>query len=418
MNRVLFASACLALPFSAMAQPIGYTVQGLWGSETAPAPLQRSADYVRDTSWHRSRGVQAAAADFGRVRMSTQLTTELIRHDTWSGDGIGDSVAEVFADDLIVIGPRESNFQPISARLNLRLVLDTGISSQHPSITRNSIRASYAFGPGRYHGGYDGYIAFTNNQIHTIVGDAFSGITRHGRYEFDLSRDFGFTVGLPRSFRMFASTGVFTAVDGPYPITNNHASIDLFTPDGLPLFDLPEGFTLHSVALGIGDNPCLRFIDQPRLNQNLGVSDWYNSTSTSIYPRTYAAYAWQILDPAGSGVWLDISDGPLPLPADEAVTVFGTELDRLYLDRVWSNTPLTLTFRPVVTNSCGIHTGEPRTLRYCPPNVQYDDILDVFDVIEFWDIFEGRRHLPDYNHDGVNDFFDLLDFYDAFERGC
>lgn len=45
-------------------------------------------------------------------------------------------------------------------------------------------------------------------------------------------------------------------------------------------------------------------------------------------------------------------------------------------------------------------------------------MLDLFDYLDFVQVFQGGELDADYNGDGVTDFFDYLDFVAEFANGC
>jgi hypothetical protein len=54
----------------------------------------------------------------------------------------------------------------------------------------------------------------------------------------------------------------------------------------------------------------------------------------------------------------------------------------------------------------------------CNIDFNSDGVLDLFDYLDFVQVFQGGELDADYNGDGVTDFFDYLDFVAEFANGC
>lgn len=54
----------------------------------------------------------------------------------------------------------------------------------------------------------------------------------------------------------------------------------------------------------------------------------------------------------------------------------------------------------------------------CPADINADAVVDMFDYLDFVQLFSAQNVVADVNSDGVIDFFDYLDFVDAFNTGC
>ena len=54
----------------------------------------------------------------------------------------------------------------------------------------------------------------------------------------------------------------------------------------------------------------------------------------------------------------------------------------------------------------------------CPADFNNDDQIDIFDYIDFVELFAVGDTRCDFNQDFQSDIFDYLDFVDAFARGC
>ncbi|MFG0286122.1 MAG: GC-type dockerin domain-anchored protein [Phycisphaerales bacterium JB039] len=54
----------------------------------------------------------------------------------------------------------------------------------------------------------------------------------------------------------------------------------------------------------------------------------------------------------------------------------------------------------------------------CPADLTGDGILDIFDFLEFQNLFAMGDPRADFTGDGVLDLFDFLEFQNAFGRGC
>ncbi|MCA9298482.1 MAG: hypothetical protein KDA28_05415, partial [Phycisphaerales bacterium] len=63
-------------------------------------------------------------------------------------------------------------------------------------------------------------------------------------------------------------------------------------------------------------------------------------------------------------------------------------------------------------------TDEAVSVSCCAPDVNGDTILDVFDVLEFLQMFENHDPGADWNDDGIFDIFDITSYLGAFSQGC
>ncbi len=54
----------------------------------------------------------------------------------------------------------------------------------------------------------------------------------------------------------------------------------------------------------------------------------------------------------------------------------------------------------------------------CTADFNFDCSVDLFDYLDFVDVFAGGSALADFNRDGIVDFFDYLDFVLAFSIAC
>jgi hypothetical protein len=56
--------------------------------------------------------------------------------------------------------------------------------------------------------------------------------------------------------------------------------------------------------------------------------------------------------------------------------------------------------------------------RRCAADFNDDQIVDLFDYLDFVQEFATTSAAADFNRDGVIDIFDYLDFVQAFAAGC
>ena len=62
-----------------------------------------------------------------------------------------------------------------------------------------------------------------------------------------------------------------------------------------------------------------------------------------------------------------------------------------------------------------IVTGLPKA---CRADMNGDGVLNIFDFIEFQNLFAAENFRADFNYDGQFDIFDFLEFQNAFAAGC
>lgn len=73
-----------------------------------------------------------------------------------------------------------------------------------------------------------------------------------------------------------------------------------------------------------------------------------------------------------------------------------------------------IVFAGVLANGCvGLFTAEP-----CRADFNNDGVVDLFDYLDFVQVFAANAPEADYNNDLVIDLFDYLDFVQAFAEGC
>ena len=136
---------------------------------------------------------------------------------------------------------------------------------------------------------------------------------------------------------------------------------------------------------------CVAITSQPRsLHTCLNASSLF-TVASSVHPATYQ---WRLngqpIPGADTTFYFIVSAGP----ADIGV------------------------YDCVVTVDCGSVTSFPAELIMCPADFNCDDVVDLFDYLDFVSIFAVGLNEADFNHDRVVDFFDYLDFIEAFSAGC
>ena len=128
---------------------------------------------------------------------------------------------------------------------------------------------------------------------------------------------------------------------------------------------------------------------------------------------------WEVESPVGSGTFVPITNGTFT-EAGSGMTFIAAATDSQALQisnlQPGSRGPV-LVLRLRTSNSCGESSGTT-TRTYCPPDVNCDGVLDLFDYLDFVTAFSGNEPSSDFNADTVIDFFDYLDFVEAFAAGC
>lgn len=139
--------------------------------------------------------------------------------------------------------------------------------------------------------------------------------------------------------------------------------------------------------------------------------------ASGLAPLTYQ---WQI--ETAPGQWAVLSEVPSTLPCggsataspstSPAVSVLLTACPTLTHSRV----------RCVVSSPCEHVVSQAVELHRCPPDVNCDGFVDIYDFTDFITCFEGAACAqdinPDFNNDGFPDIYDFTNFVDAFEFGC
>ena len=70
-------------------------------------------------------------------------------------------------------------------------------------------------------------------------------------------------------------------------------------------------------------------------------------------------------------------------------------------------------FAPVIRAIVGPPLGE-----LCPPDINGDGVLDLFDFLAYTNLFNLGDLKADFDEDGFLDLFDFLAFLNAFNAGC
>ncbi len=128
---------------------------------------------------------------------------------------------------------------------------------------------------------------------------------------------------------------------------------------------------------------------------------------------------WEVESPVGSGTFVPVSNGTFT-EAGTGMTFTASAADSLAL-QISNLQPgsrgAEVVLRLRSSNTCGESSGTT-TLTYCPPDVNCDSVLDLFDYLDFVSAFSAEEPSADFNADTVIDFFDYLDFVAAFAAGC
>ncbi len=80
--------------------------------------------------------------------------------------------------------------------------------------------------------------------------------------------------------------------------------------------------------------------------------------------------------------------------------------------------PLIGEFQCVISNGCTSVNSQIATSVVCAVDINCDQSVDLFDYLDFLQVFSIQAPAADFNLDGLIDLFDYLDFMIAFNEGC
>mgnify|MGYP007100049979 CR=1 FL=1 len=138
------------------------------------------------------------------------------------------------------------------------------------------------------------------------------------------------------------------------------------------------------------------------------------------------SYRWQVERPSGSGLWLDLTDGPILSQGYEAAIVSGSLTSELVATPTDSAFALDgCSFRCRVANVCGSVYSTSVQVHLCFADVNCDGGVDVNDLLSYLGAFQAGDPNGDIDNgahtghpDGGIDINDLLFFLARFEAGC
>ena len=90
----------------------------------------------------------------------------------------------------------------------------------------------------------------------------------------------------------------------------------------------------------------------------------------------------------------------------------------LYNEGHWAWMPLIGEFQCVISNGCTSVNSQIATSVVCAVDINCDQSVDLFDYLDFLQVFSIQAPAADFNLDGLIDLFDYLDFMIAFNEGC
>ena len=80
--------------------------------------------------------------------------------------------------------------------------------------------------------------------------------------------------------------------------------------------------------------------------------------------------------------------------------------------------PLIGEFQCVVSNGCANSISRSATSVVCAVYFICDRVVDLFDYLDFVQLFSSQAQTADFNLDGLIDLFDYLDFMVALHETC
>ncbi len=129
-------------------------------------------------------------------------------------------------------------------------------------------------------------------------------------------------------------------------------------------------------------------------------------------------HQWQAADADAPGGWKNLTNGIFTVNGQIWGTCNGVTSTLLNLVHTPGSAPLQISMRCMMTGSCGTAPSNPVFVTVCPADFNCDNVIDLFDYLDFVAAFSSNEPGSDFNADTVVDFFDYLDFVSAFASGC
>lgn len=139
--------------------------------------------------------------------------------------------------------------------------------------------------------------------------------------------------------------------------------------------------------------------------------------TTSVVDPYLGGFQQAGAPPLPAGVTIAVPDSSLGLDTRLAQAPSGV----YYLDSFYTGVVKYDPATRVITSVPGI--GQEAGIAYrpgpsCPPDLNGDGLLDIFDIIAFFDRFGSGDTRADLTGDGSLDIFDIIAFFDLFGAGC
>lgn len=131
-------------------------------------------------------------------------------------------------------------------------------------------------------------------------------------------------------------------------------------------------------------------------------------------------YQWQWRR-QGQTVWRTITTG---FNSDNVASFMATAprsaetVISLYNEGHWAWMPLIGEFQCMVSNGCTTTSSRAATSVVCAVDINCDRVVDLFDYLDFVQLFSSQAPAADFNLDGLVDLFDYLDFMVALHETC
>ena len=119
--------------------------------------------------------------------------------------------------------------------------------------------------------------------------------------------------------------------------------------------------------------------------------------------------------------WSTIVEGPNLINGQAAFLAAGSGTSALrlrYLSGTFAAEGAIRNVQCTASNQCGIQISNTAVVAGCAADFNCDQVVDLFDYLDFVQEFVITSDIADFDGDGTVDFFDYLEFLSAFSAPC
>jgi hypothetical protein len=161
----------------------------------------------------------------------------------------------------------------------------------------------------------------------------------------------------------------------------------------------------------------------PEFQELLGVASAEDPPAPEDVRWTTPVHPSALIAPFGSSVspptiWFDVGDILEPLPGGQVVGVYDTSGAPVIISTLSGQILVNGVEWDDWGQAAQVAIGQTYWLATCMPDFDKSGSLDLFDFLEFQNLFAARDPRADVDRDGRFELFDFLTFQNAFALGC